>query len=93
MLRIAGQTAGPIGLTFFGDTHGWPGKFFFQFFFHFISTSNAEPFMQLLRNILNALMQKFIWILTINYSFTTKSMKQDHCSFKINSPRLQTVKR
>ncbi len=25
MLRIAGQTAGPIGLTFFEDTHGWPG--------------------------------------------------------------------
>ena len=25
MLRIAGQTAGPIGLTFFVDTHGWPG--------------------------------------------------------------------
>ena len=25
MFPIAGQTAGPIGLTFFGDTHGWPG--------------------------------------------------------------------
>ena len=25
MLRIAGQTAGPIGLKFFIDTHGWPG--------------------------------------------------------------------
>ena len=25
MLPIAGQTAGPIGLTFFVDTHGWPG--------------------------------------------------------------------
>ena len=24
MLRIAGQTAGPIGLNFFLDTHGWP---------------------------------------------------------------------
>ena len=23
MLRIAGQTAGPIGLIFFVDTHGW----------------------------------------------------------------------
>ena len=23
MLRIAGQTAGPIGLKFFVDTHGW----------------------------------------------------------------------
>ena len=25
MFPIAGQTAGPIGLTFFVDTHGWPG--------------------------------------------------------------------
>ena len=25
MLPIAGQTAGPIGLKFFVDTHGWPG--------------------------------------------------------------------
>ena len=25
MLRIAGQTAGPIGLKLFEDTHGWPG--------------------------------------------------------------------
>ena len=25
MLPIAGQTAWPIGLTFFVDTHGWPG--------------------------------------------------------------------
>ena len=25
MLRIAGHTAGPVGLTFFVDTHGWPG--------------------------------------------------------------------
>ena len=24
MLRIAGQTAGLIGLKFFVDTHGWP---------------------------------------------------------------------
>ena len=43
MLRTAGQTAGQIGLTFFVDTHGWPGVlyakqkskiFFFKFFFH-----------------------------------------------------------
>ena len=42
MFPIAGQTAGPIGLTFFVDTHGWPGgvkgnkkksKIFFKFFF------------------------------------------------------------
>ena len=42
MFPIAGQTAGPIGLKFFVDTHGWPGvikakksKFFFfrNFFF------------------------------------------------------------
>jgi len=25
MLPIASQTAGPIGLKFFVDTHGWPG--------------------------------------------------------------------
>ena len=25
MLRIAGQTNGPIGLKFFVDTHGWWG--------------------------------------------------------------------
>ena len=25
MLPIAGQTAGPNGLKFFVDTHGWPG--------------------------------------------------------------------
>ena len=25
MFPIAGQTAGPIGLKFFVDTHGWPG--------------------------------------------------------------------
>ena len=25
MLPIAGQTAGPIGLNFFVDIHGWPG--------------------------------------------------------------------
>ena len=24
-LRIAGQTGGPNGLTFFVDPHGWPG--------------------------------------------------------------------
>ena len=41
MLPIAGQTAGPIGLKFFVDTHGWPGgdigkkkieNFFFKIF-------------------------------------------------------------
>ena len=25
MFPIAGQTAGPIGMKFFVDTHGWPG--------------------------------------------------------------------
>ena len=25
ILSIAGQTAGPIGLKVFVDTHGWPG--------------------------------------------------------------------
>ena len=27
MLPIAGQTAGPNGLNFFVDTHGWPREF------------------------------------------------------------------
>ena len=39
MLRIAGQRAGPIGLKFFVDTHGWPGGvilFFRQLFISFI---------------------------------------------------------
>ena len=30
MLRIAGQTAGPIGLKCFVDTHGWPKYLFFS---------------------------------------------------------------
>ena len=42
MFPIAGQTAGPIGLNFFVDTHGWPGGdkglkksiFFSKFFSH-----------------------------------------------------------
>ena len=33
MLPIAGQTAGPNGLKFFGDTHGWPREKNFQTFF------------------------------------------------------------
>ena len=39
MLRIAGQTAGPIGRKFFVDTHGWPeyrlkiSEIFFNIFF------------------------------------------------------------
>ena len=24
-MRIAGQMAGPIGMKFYVDTHGWPG--------------------------------------------------------------------
>ena len=46
MLRIAGQTAGPIGLNFFLDTHGWPGGaigFKFLIFQKKISTGNAGP--------------------------------------------------
>ena len=43
MLPTAGQTAGPNGLNFSGDTNGWPRgvlyiffyfKFFLKFFFH-----------------------------------------------------------
>ena len=39
MLPIGGQTAGPIGLKFFVDTHGWVGsvvgikKLFDKFFY------------------------------------------------------------
>ena len=46
MLPIASQTAGPNGLKFFVDTHGWPEgvigqkiKFFFSKFF----LSQATP--------------------------------------------------
>ena len=41
MFPIAGQTAGPIGLQFFVDTHGWPGgsywlknRFLKKYFFY-----------------------------------------------------------
>ena len=44
MLHIGGQTAGPIGLNFFVDTHGWSAgvlakkysKLFFPIFFNFL---------------------------------------------------------
>ena len=51
MFPIARQTAGPIGLTFFVDTHGWPGSavsfknqiFFFQnFVFNFFSRGQRQ---------------------------------------------------
>ena len=58
MLPIAAQTAGPNGLKFFVDTHGWPGSFrqkkirnyFLQFFLikKKISTGNAGPFIKYL---------------------------------------------
>ena len=36
MSVIAGQTAGPIGLTFIKETNGYPGhKFFYRIFFFF----------------------------------------------------------
>ena len=47
MLSIAGQTAGPIGLTFLVDNHGWPGgviflkTFFSKFGFKIFLTGNA----------------------------------------------------
>ena len=50
MLRIAGKTAVAIGLTFFVDTHEWPGgvkksKFLFQNLKKKIfSTGNGGPF-------------------------------------------------
>ena len=29
-MRIAGETAGPLGLKVFVDTHEWPGGIFFK---------------------------------------------------------------
>ena len=53
-MPITGQTAGPIGLKFFRDTHGGRGvfkakkirKFFFSIFFfqNCFFTGNAGPF-------------------------------------------------
>ena len=49
MLRLAGQTAGPNGLKFFVNIHGWPGDEGcfklkkFDFFQIFLSTGNAVP--------------------------------------------------
>ena len=52
-MPVAGQTAGPIGLKLFVDTHGWPGgvvgsknEIFFPFFF----TGNAGPSNKYLMN-------------------------------------------
>ena len=53
MLRLAGQTAGPIGLKFFVDTQGWPGsvkgyktlEFFFQKSFN-IFTNKINTFYE-----------------------------------------------
>ena len=52
--HIAGQTAGPIELKFFVDTHGWTGCFigkkirflkniFFKFFFKNFSRATSGP--------------------------------------------------
>ena len=41
MLRIAGQTSGPIGLTFFVDSHS---KFIFQIFFTGIAGPPASTY-------------------------------------------------
>ena len=47
MFPIAGQTAGPIGLKFFVDTHGWPGvsqaKKIEIFFFPKLFFTRATP--------------------------------------------------
>ena len=34
MLRLAGEMAGPIGLKFLLDTHGWPGVLQAKKIFH-----------------------------------------------------------
>ena len=45
MLRMVGQTAGPIGLNFFVDTQGWPGGV--NFFFKYIFQKYFSNFFQL----------------------------------------------
>ena len=48
MLRIAGQTAGPIGLKFVVDIYGWPGGVIgykkFEIFFKIKSKSKSKSF-------------------------------------------------
>ena len=51
MFSIAGQTAGPIGLKFFVDTHGWPGYKKFGIFFSKYFFPRATPVLQLVKNI------------------------------------------
>ena len=51
MLRIAGQKAGPNGLNFFVDTHGWPREFLGKKkskknVLHYFFTVNAGPFIE-----------------------------------------------
>ena len=50
MLPLAGQTAGPNGLTFFVDPHGWPvdflgqkNEFVFNFFCQFFTSNFCIP--------------------------------------------------
>ena len=49
MLPLAHQTAGPIGLKFFVDTHGWQrcyrlkNSIFFNFFSNFFSLARLGP--------------------------------------------------
>ena len=62
MFPIAGQTAGPNGLKFFVDTHGWPGvfyakknrnlffNFFFQYFFFQFFSLGQRRALQLVLN-------------------------------------------
>ena len=54
MLRIAGLTAGPIGLKFFVDTHEWPGgvkkfEIFFQIFFITRATPGPSAILNYLK--------------------------------------------
>ena len=58
LLPIAGQTAGLIGLTFFADTHGWPGgvisekaRIFLFFYFIFPRATPGPSASLLKRNI------------------------------------------
>ena len=57
MLRIVGQTAEPIGLNLFVDTHEWPGsgivigntksKFVLKIFFYFFFLHGQRRALQL----------------------------------------------
>ena len=50
MLHISGQTAEPIGLKFFVDTHRWPRGVIDYKKYDFFSTGNARRALQLVHS-------------------------------------------